>query len=158
MKEKLRQKYDKDIVFTDVNGKLDVVTFCYTAKSILHDFYMQQKKDPESDKFALITAASKIIRSDIKCMSISKQSYPSSTEVGSINFHTNFLPLSLKIFLDSIFREKNPNLKIAAIGQAMIQAERPRVIISPLQISLGVVLHQHFASRFLIASAHPTLK
>lgn len=86
MKQKLRQKYDKDIVFTDVNGKLDVVTFCYTTKSILHDFYMQQKKDPESDKFALITAASKIIHSDIKCMSISKQSYPSPTEVVTENF------------------------------------------------------------------------
>lgn len=45
-------------------------------------------------------------------------------------------------------------LKIAAIGQAMIQAARPRVIISPLQISLGVVLHQHFASRFLIDTLH----
>lgn len=71
-----------------------------------------------------------------------------------MNFHTNFLPLSLKKFLDSIFIEKNPNLKIAAIGQAMIQAARPRVIISPLQISLGVVLHQHFASRFLIDTLH----
>ena len=50
MKQKLMQKYDKDIVITDVNGKVDVVTFCYTAKSILHDFYTRQKKDLESDK------------------------------------------------------------------------------------------------------------
>lgn len=36
----------------------------------------------------------------------------------------------------------------------MIQAARPRVIISPLEISLGVVLHQHFASRFHIDTLH----
>ena len=43
MKQKLMQKYDKNIVITDVNGKVNV-TFCYTAKSILHDFYTRQKK------------------------------------------------------------------------------------------------------------------
>ena len=37
------QKYDKNIVITDVNGKVNV-TFCYTAKSILRDFYTRQKK------------------------------------------------------------------------------------------------------------------
>ena len=78
-KQKLIQKYDKDIIITEVNGKVDVVTFCYTAKSIVHDFYTRQKKkDLESDKIALITVASKIVRSDIKCMIISKHSYPIS--------------------------------------------------------------------------------
>ena len=100
MKRKTYAKYD--IVITDVNGNVDV-TFCYTAKSILHDFDMREKKDLESDKIAIITVASKIVRSDIKCMIISKQSYPSPFEVGSIHFHTKFLPLSLKLFLDSIF-------------------------------------------------------
>ena len=78
MKRKTYAKYEKDIVITDVDGNVDV-TFCYTAKSILHDFYTRQKKkDLESDNIALITVASKIVRSDIKCMIISKQSYPIS--------------------------------------------------------------------------------
>lgn len=35
-----------------------------------------------------------------------------------------------------------------------MQATRPRVLLAPLQVSLGVQLHHHFASRFLIDSLH----
>ena len=45
-------------------------------------------------------------------------------------------------------------MKIAAIGQAIMQAARPRVLLAPLQFGLGVQMHHHFASRFLIDSLH----
>ena len=45
-------------------------------------------------------------------------------------------------------------MKCASIGQALMQAARPRVLIAPLQIGLAVQLHHHFASRFLIDSLH----
>lgn len=44
--------------------------------------------------------------------------------------------------------------KIASIGQAIMQAARPRVLLAPLQVGLGVQLHHHFASHFLIDSLH----
>ena len=40
---------------------------------------------------------------------------------------------------------------MASIGQAMMQATRPRVLLAPLQ---GVQLYHHFASRFLIDTLH----
>ncbi|CAG2210631.1 unnamed protein product [Mytilus edulis] len=54
--------------------------------------------------------------------------------------------------------EENPGLfceadcvtKISAIGHAIIQATRPRSVIAPLQIGLGIQMHHHFSSRFLI--------
>ena len=42
------------------------------------------------------------------------------------------------------------DLKIAAIGQAIAQTTRPRSLIPPLQIGLGVQLHHQYGSRFLI--------
>ena len=36
----------------------------------------------------------------------------------------------------------------------MMQATRPRVLLTPLQLGLGVQLYHHFASRFLIDSLH----
>ena len=36
------------------------------------------------------------------------------------------------------------------LGQALMQAARPRSLIMPLQIGLGMELHHHFASKFLI--------
>ena len=41
--------------------------------------------------------------------------------------------------------------KLAVIGQATMQATRPRVSLAPLQ---GVQLHHHYASRFLINTLH----
>ncbi len=38
--------------------------------------------------------------------------------------------------------------------QAIMQATRPRAILSPLQLGLGVQLHHHFASKFLIETLH----
>ena len=39
---------------------------------------------------------------------------------------------------------------MAAVGQAIMQAARPRAIIAPLQLGLGLQMHHHFASKFLI--------
>ena len=63
--------------------------------------------------------------------------------------NANFLPQTLKLFLDGILASKD-DVKVASIGQAIIQAARPRVILAPLQVGLAVQLHHHFASRFLI--------
>ena len=45
-------------------------------------------------------------------------------------------------------------MKIASIGQAIMQAARPRVLLAPLQFGLGVQMHYHFGSRFLIDALH----
>ena len=38
------------------------------------------------------------------------------------------------------------------MGQAIVQAVRPRVILAPLQLGLGVQMHRHLSSKFLIDS------
>ncbi|WAR20764.1 hypothetical protein MAR_014738 [Mya arenaria] len=50
--------------------------------------------------------------------------------------------------IETAANEKKP--KTASIGQAIIQATRPRVIIPPLQLGLGIQLHHQFGSKFLI--------
>ena len=49
---------------------------------------------------------------------------------------------------------KGAKMKIASIGQAIMQAARPRVLLAPLQFGLGVQMHHHFGSRFLIEALH----
>ena len=49
---------------------------------------------------------------------------------------------------------KDVDLKRASIGQAIMQAARPGVLLAPLQIGLDVKLHHHFASRLLIDWLH----
>ena len=76
--------------------------------------------------------------------------YPTPEKISSEYANFQYLPESLRVALRSIFSEKNAEVKIASIGQAIIQAARPRIMIAPLQIGLGVQLHHHFASKFLI--------
>lgn len=73
-------------------------------------------------------------------------------EISSLETNCAFVPETLHLFLRTIFTEKNAEHKIASIGQAIIQAARPRVLIAPLQIGLAVQMHQQFGSKFLIDS------
>ncbi len=56
---------------------------------------------------------------------------------------------SLYLFLQGLFKSVDAKMKIAT---AILQAARPCVILAPLQ--LGVQLHHHFASEYLIDTLH----
>ena len=99
----------------------------------------------------LIEAAAKLIKSDIKSIEPSKDSYPTAEEMNAEKA-VEFLPESLCTLLRVLFPGANSGIKVASLGQAVIQATRPRVLLCPLQLGLGVQLHHHFSSRFLIDS------
>ena len=100
----------------------------------------------------IIKTAAKLIKNDLKSIPTSSDSYPTITT--DAESHVRYLPASLSTFLSLLTSEKNNALKVASIGQAIVQAARPRVVISPLQIGLAVQLHHNFASRFLIDTLH----
>ena len=43
---------------------------------------------------------------------------------------------------------------IASIAQTIVQNSRPKSIITPIQLSLAVILHRHYESRYLIDLLH----
>ena len=49
---------------------------------------------------------------------------------------------------------KGSKMKIASIGQTIMQAARPRVLLAPWQFRLGVQMNHHFACCFLVDSLH----
>ena len=63
-----------------------------------------------------------------------------------------YIPDCLKSFLRIVFAGKDVAVKLASIGQAIMQASRPRILLAPLQIGLGVQMHHHFQSKFQIES------
>ena len=87
-----------------------------------------------------------------KSVKTSHTVYP-ACDVGSEDI-INFLPESLRVLLTGLITGNGVSAKIASIGQAVMQATRPRVILAPLQLGLGVQLHHHFGSRFLIDTLH----
>lgn len=53
-----------------------------------------------------------------------------------------------------LFIGKDIDVKLAFIGQAIMEATRPRIFIVPLQLEFGAVMHHQFESQFLIDSLH----
>ena len=138
MKEKLKEHFGVNIVIASINGKADVITFRSTASTILQNVYgASRDADPEVDKIRVIKAAADLIKTDIKSKDISKSFYPLPGEISSLDENCAFLPETLYLFLRTIFNEKSAERKITSIGQAIIQAARPRVLIAPLQIGLA---------------------
>jgi len=74
--------------------------------------------------------------------------------MSSVEHNLEFIPEFLRLFLRILFVGKDVELQIASVGQAIVQAARPRVVLAPLQLGLGVQMHHHFASKFLIDSLH----
>ena len=61
----------------------------------------------------------------------------------------SLLPDSFKVFLTEVITGKNTSIKLALLGQAIMQAARPRVWTLPLQLGLVVQMRHHFGSEFL---------
>lgn len=150
-KQKLVEHFGASVIITEINGKQNVVTLRRTASSILHDFYCQVKSDnPENEKIKLIKTATKLIKNDIKSVNTKKNVYLNSHDISSAEANKQFLPDRLVILLRNLFNEKDADNKVCSIGQAIMHASRPRMIIAPLQLGLAVQLHHHFASKYLI--------
>lgn len=124
-----------------------------SMKTLITKLYDQQTNG-QTEKNAAISEIAKIIKSEVLLIPANKGSYPNSESLSDSAAQKNFVPDSLHRFLSTIFAEANCELKIASIGQAIIQAARPRSIIAPLQLGLGIQLHHTFKSKFLIETLY----
>ena len=121
----------------------------------------------------LIETAAKLIKNDTKVIETSNTAYPTCEEIASEDACIDFLPETLRVLLEQLIVGKPYNysryslslitfsflgsaakIKIASVGQAIVQAVHPHVLLAPLQIGLAVPLHHHYASRFLVDSLH----
>ena len=117
MKKKLQEKYEDEIVFTEINGKSNVATFCSQAKKILHTFYENSKRDTntEQEKQEIITAAAKLIKEDIKNTVSDHETYPDLSQLSDASECLAYLPNSLKTLLDSLILTKSSMFKKASL-------------------------------------------
>lgn len=149
MKQKLLDHFGDSIVIGSVEGHSDVITLKENASTIIHEFHKrQQSSNDEEEKAKIISTAAKLIKSDIVSMSTPTDMYPSISDVSSTDKNLSLLPTSLRLLLSAIFCGKD--VKVASIGQAILQACKPKSIIAPLQLALGIQVHHHFGSRYLV--------
>ena len=153
LKKKLEERLSDEIVISTIKKKANEVTLRKTVASILHEFHLQPKtEDVQVEESRIIQTAARLIESEIRSKESTNEHYPESADMSSVDTALEFVPGLLQTFLRIVFTGKDVNLKLASIGQAIVQAARPRAIIAPLQLGLGVQMHHHFSSKFLIDS------
>ena len=86
LKFRLLEYYGDSVVVAEVAGFHDIVTFRRKTSQILHDYFNKPNKDNEESrhKTAIIEAAAKFIKSDIKGIVASlNDKYPKVTDIKS---------------------------------------------------------------------------
>ena len=137
--------------YTEEEGQACVLTFRNRMSKLLQNFYNRKTRhNLEEEKKAIISTAAKLINEDILSIPAKDRIYPTADEIESETLNTEYVPSSLWLFLNSLFSKVDKPIKVSSIGQAIIQATRPRWVIAPQQIGLGIQMHHHFGSRFLV--------
>ena len=113
------------------------MTFREKTSKILRDYYnIPNKDDEEAHKRAIIETAAKFIKSDIKtCVTFAKDKYPTTDEL-NIESALRYIPPSLRCMLQNLLLGKDSSRREASIGQAIVQAVRPRCVLAPYRLDL----------------------
>ena len=91
-----------------------------------------------------------MFKNDIKKIPGKETQYNLFETLSSQETAMEFIPNSMRTFLSCLLVGNEKEKKIAAIGQAIIQATRPRTILAPLQLGLALQVHHLHPSKNLI--------
>ncbi|XP_071168115.1 uncharacterized protein [Mytilus edulis] len=82
LKKRLKQHFGDEIIITDIPGRKSVVTLRETVTTcILQDYYQRPSNlNPDDEKRALIRAAAKLIKSDIRSVDTTKSYLSNSSQ------------------------------------------------------------------------------
>jgi hypothetical protein len=142
----LKDRYGDDLTCADESGRKTVLCFKDTTKYIINEeWYRNRKEDLSSDSERIVQTAARLIATQIRAMTDNLAEYPSTADMSSAS--NNFVPSLLQLFLSTLI---TCELKQTAVGQCIVQAARPRSIIAPLLLGLGVSVHQEFRSSSLV--------
>lgn len=142
-REKLKEKYKDHIYFVQSVGcKGELVCFRRMTDYILRKL----KEEGAESKEKVIKAAAKIIKEEIRGMSLNKDQYPSIDDICKTEGES-FVPDTLQLLMKHLVPS---DLKRESLGQCIVQAARPRSSIMPIPFGVGVEVDKTMGSKWLI--------
>lgn len=148
LKSKLEEKYGNHICFAEVAGKKNVVCFKNMASCIISDqWYNERKSKEEDESLRIVIAAAKLVKEQIRQLELDINQYPMNSDYDNVDHARSFLPTLINAFLENIVCD---SLKQVSLGHCIVQASRPRSIISPIPFGLGISLDHVFGSQWLL--------
>ena len=148
IKQKLIEKYEDHIFFSEVCGRKNVVCFRNMASRVITNKWYAEREDSFVDESQrIVTAAAKLVKAQIREYAFSNDTYPVESEYNDAKSAKQWVPSLLKIFMENIV---STELKQVAICHSIVQAARPRSVIAPILFGLGVSLDHAFGSKWML--------
>ena len=146
LKQKLQERSGNKLYFAEIEGKSNFVCFQNMIDYYLDDLWKEKRqKDEEKGAERIVMTVSKVIMAEIIETKYDTSRYPKTTDIH--NTTVDWIPKPLKTFLQVLVRS---HLRQNSIGQAIVQAAKPRSTIMPVPFGFAVELHHVFGSSWLL--------
>jgi len=140
-------------VFSEIDGKINIITFEDTAAAILHDSYVQSTEDDTDNTMQSLKHVAKAIRSEMLASNsqFPSEFYPPPSDIDIANLEKQ-IPTYLLMLIRSIVLGSSNSKRVTVISicHAIMQASQGLTFISPLQLTTGLFIHQTTRSRTII--------
>jgi hypothetical protein len=136
LKELLKVRYGDEIWFAGVSGRKDVICFKSIASRVISDkWYNDRDADIEKESERIVDAAAKLLRGSIRDAQFDQENYPLNASIRNRSLAKQWIPPLLQTFLHTLIADE---VKQIGIGHSIVQACRPRSVISPVLFGVGV--------------------
>jgi hypothetical protein len=99
----------------------------------------------ESQK--MVVAAARLLKDSIRRQQFDTDVYPEPSDVGDLSKCKTWLPTLLRIFVEELFADE---VKQVSLGQSIVQSVKPRAVIFPLLLGVGLELDLKFRCKWLV--------
>ena len=149
LKLKLQDHYGTHVVFAEQCGRHDVVCLTQMASFILQEQWKHETNvhDNDAEAVRIVKAAGKLIRAELREFEYNIETYPTEDDIRDQQYVDKFIPPLLKLFMQLLVTN---SVKHVAISNAVVQAARPRSVISPILFGVGVQMDHAYGSKWLI--------
>jgi hypothetical protein len=119
-----------------------VVCWRDMASYIVNDkWYADKKNNVEDDSERIVIAAAKLLKNAIRDEEFSRTYYPTTESIRDRKAAYRWIPSLLRTFLDNLIC---PEVKKVALGHSIVQAVRPKTVLSPILFGVGVSVDHSF--------------
>ena len=125
--------------------KKNIVSSKLSVSKVLSNFHSKRNSITGEDdwKKEIIHTAAGLIRAEIDELEEDRNYYPDISGIADIKKQVKYVPFYLRTFLYDIFKSRkiDMEIRIAAIGQSIMQQCRPKSLMPPMQFGLTMRVH-----------------
>ena len=151
-KAKLQERSRNKLYFAEIEGKSNFLCFQNMIDYYLDDLWKEKRqKDKGKGTERIVMTVSKVIMTEIIETKYDTLRYLKTADIH--NTSGDWIPKPLKTFLQVLVRS---DLRQNSIGQAIVQAAKPRSTIMPVPFGFAVELDHVFGSSWLLDELYQT--